>query len=410
MMLFVKKKYLEATHLAMHYFSAKTICPDAYLCHMIYFHIPFCKQACHYCDFHFSTSLGQKADILAALQKEVDQRHFYLLDRTVHSIYFGGGTPSILDASDIDRLIDKVAVHFDIASDVEITLEANPDDLNKQKVNSLRSTSINRFSIGIQSFYEEDLRWMNRAHNADEAESAIKRVQDAGFENITADLIYGYPLLTDDKWKLNIQRLLDHAIPHISSYAMTVEQKTALAHFIKQGKSKPMDESQSAEQMSMLIETLTRSGFDHYEISNFAKPGHYAKHNTNYWRGVHYLGIGPSAHSFNGTSRSWNVANNAKYIQHIVSGENNPEMEQLSLQDRVNEYVMTALRTMWGIDMQHVEQEFGRDVLAHIQDTVRPFISQQEVTQVDHRYLRLTNSGKLLADHIASELFLLDED
>lgn len=375
---------------------------------MIYFHIPFCKQACHYCDFHFSTSLGQKTAILEALHKEVDQRHAYLHDRTVRSIYFGGGTPSILDASDIDRLIDKVARHFEIASDVEITLEANPDDLHKQKVSMLRHTGINRFSIGIQSFFEEDLRWMNRAHNADEAESAIKRVQDAGFENITADLIYGYPLLSDEKWKANMQRLLDYDIPHISSYAMTVEHKTALAHFIKQGKAKPMDESQSAAQMSMLIETLTTNGFEHYEISNFAKPGHYAKHNTNYWRGIHYLGIGPSAHSFDGKSRSWNIANNAKYIQYIGRGENKMETELLSLEDRLNEYVMTSLRTMWGIDLPHVEQVFGSAACKHINDAAQRFIERHEMIAVDGQHLRLTTSGKLLADHIASELFLLD--
>ena len=266
---------------------------------MIYFHIPFCKQACHYCDFHFSTSLKYKEDMLAAMQQEIVKRAHYLEDKKVRSIYFGGGTPSILDAEDILQLIGTVEKHFEISSDAEITLEANPDDLTGDKVKALRNTPINRFSIGIQSFYEEDLRWMNRAHNAQEADSSIKRVQDAGFENITCDLIYGYPLLTDEKWKSNMQKLLDLDIPHISSYSMTVEKKTALAHFVKEGKTPAMSDAQSAEQMLMLIETLTSNGFEHYEISNFAKKGRYAKHNTNYWKGKHYLGIGPSAHSFN---------------------------------------------------------------------------------------------------------------
>lgn len=348
--------------------------------------------------------------MLNAMLVEVERRQSYLMDKKVASIYFGGGTPSILQASDIDRLIGKVAEHFEIAADVEITLEANPDDLDKTKVGELRGTPINRFSIGIQSFFEEDLRWMNRAHNANEAESAIKRVQDADFENITADLIYGYPLLSDQKWKSNMQRLLEFDVPHISSYAMTVEHRTALDHFIKQGKSAPMDESQSAAQMSMLIDTLTSSGFEHYEISNFAKPGHYAKHNTNYWRGVHYLGIGPSAHSFDGNSRSWNIANNAKYTAGISAGNETWETEQLSTEDRFNEYIMTSLRTMWGIDLVQVRQTFDPEIHSKLHEAASLFIERGDVKLHEERYLRLTPSGKLLADHIASELFLVDDE
>ncbi|WP_148908512.1 radical SAM family heme chaperone HemW [Sphingobacterium allocomposti] len=374
---------------------------------MIYFHIPFCKQACHYCDFHFSTSLKYKDDMIQALLSEMEQRQNELTDRTVESIYFGGGTPSVLDPDDIEQLIDKVGTYFDIRPHAEITLEANPDDLDKHKVQALRRTPVNRFSIGVQSFFEEDLRWMNRAHHASDAEAAIKRVQDAGFENITADLIYGYPLLTDAKWRDNIQRLLDFNIPHISSYAMTVEQRTALAHFVQQGKTPPMDEEQSASQMIQLIETLTAGGFEHYEISNFAKSGRYAKHNTNYWRGKHYLGIGPSAHSFDGVSRSWNIANNAQYIEGILSGSRKYETETLSFEDRVNEYIMTSLRTMWGIDLQKIEEQFGPEAVRHIRQNAEPFFAQQHVEAVEERYLRLTKTGKLLADHIASELFLL---
>lgn len=375
---------------------------------MIYFHIPFCKQACHYCDFHFSTSLKYKAEMLQAMQKELEIRAPYLEDKRIHSIYFGGGTPSLLEADEINRLIDQVGLYFEIAVDAEITLEANPDDLDRIKIQALRHTPINRFSIGIQSFYEEDLKWMNRAHNAAEAETSIMRVQDAGFENITCDLIYGYPLLTNEKWKSNMQRLIDFEIPHISSYAMTVESRTALDYFIKQGKTASLNEEQSAEQMLILIETLAHSGFEHYEISNFAKPGRYAKHNTNYWRGRHYLGIGPSAHSFNGASRTWNVANNAKYISGIQENSFHLETEDLSPEDLVNEYIMTSLRTMWGIDLDKVKTDFGADTRNYIEREVRQFVEKGEVDLTDH-VIRLTATGKLIADHIASALFLIDE-
>lgn len=376
---------------------------------MIYFHIPFCKQACHYCDFHFSTSLQYKADLLDAMHKEIEIRASYLEDKSIDSIYFGGGTPSILDTDEIARLIDSVSKHFDIKDTAEITLEANPDDINYEKLKQLRKTSVNRFSIGIQSFFEEDLRWMNRAHNAQEADSSIKSVQDAGFENITCDLIYGYPLLTDEKWKSNMQKLIDLQIPHISSYAMTVENRTALAHFIKEGKSKPMDESQSESQMIMLIDNLTSNGFEHYEISNFAKDKHYAKHNTNYWRGKHYLGIGPSAHSFNGQSRSWNIAHNAKYISAINNNEPYNDVEYLSTENRFNEYIMTSLRTMWGVDINYIESEFGYDYKKLIEKGSAVFIEKNNIQVVDHLYT-LTKSGKLLADFIASELFVIKED
>jgi len=343
------------------------------------------------------------------LYKEVELRADYLEDKNIQSIYFGGGTPSILEPEDIARLIDKVSKHFEIDSQVEITLEANPDDLNREKVAKLRQTEINRFSIGIQSFFEEDLRWMNRAHNQKEAESCIMRVQDAGFENITCDLIYGFPLLTDEKWKTNMQKLLDFQIPHISSYSMTVEKKTALDHMIKTGKAPAIDSDQAADQMLMLIDQLKTAGFEQYEISNFAKDGMYAKHNTNYWKGKHYLGIGPSAHSFNGTSRSWNIANNAKYIQDMAQDKLPLETEQLSLLDRINEYTMTSLRTMWGINLALVEDKFGAEVKKQLLINSEAFIYNKQLTQVDNR-LTLSDTGKLMADHIMSELFIIDEN
>ena len=374
---------------------------------MIYFHIPFCKQACHYCDFHFSTSIKYKNEMIEAMQTEIKNRANYLSENIVSSIYFGGGTPSILDAEDLLKLISTVEKYYQIADGAEITIEANPDDLTKEKVQALRGTPVNRFSIGIQSFFEEDLRWMNRAHNAQEGDSSIKRVQDAGFDNITCDLIYGYPLLTDQKWKSNIDKLISLDIPHISSYSMTVEGKTALAHFVKEGKTPAMSENQSASQMLMLIDHLTKNGYEHYEISNFAKNGNYAKHNTNYWMGKQYLGIGPSAHSFNGVSRAWNVANNAKYTAALHDGSAFQEIESLSLDDRFNEYVMTSIRTMWGLNLQKVEQEFGYDYKMHIIRESKKFLEEGNLEFFNDHQLRTTTTGKLLADHIASEMFIV---
>ncbi|MFZ4262433.1 radical SAM family heme chaperone HemW [Sphingobacterium sp. HJSM2_6] len=374
---------------------------------MIYFHIPFCKQACHYCDFHFSTSLKYKEEMLLAMKNELRIRSSYLEDKKVSSIYFGGGTPSILEADEISQLIDEVAKHFEIIGQAEITLEANPDDLHKSKVQALRITAINRFSIGIQSFFEEDLLWMNRAHHADEARSSIMRVQDAGFENITCDLIYGYPLLTDQKWKANLQQLIDFQVPHLSTYAMTVEKKTALDHLINKGKTPPLNEEQSAEQMLMLIDTLTAAGYDHYEISNFAKPGKYAQHNSNYWKGKHYLGIGPSAHSFNGNSRSWNIANNTLYTKALLNKELPQETEVLSKDDQYNEYVMTSLRTIWGIDQHYIIRTFGSDYNNELLKNIQPYLENGAVQIAKEQTITLTPKGKLIADQIASDLFCI---
>ncbi len=305
----------------------------------IYIHIPFCKKACHYCDFHFSTSPVYKDAMVQALKSEIIQKKEYTGTEQIGTIYFGGGTPSLLSADELKMLIGVITENYPVSSPAEITLEANPDDLNPQKVKELKQTMINRFSIGVQSFFEEDLKWMNRAHNASEAQSSIKRVQDAGFENITADLIYGYPLLSDEKWKFNIRELTGLQIPHISSYSMTVEPATALASFINKGKQKPMDEQQSAQQFEILMDELGEAGFEHYEISNFAKPGWHSRHNSNYWEGVSYIGIGPSAHSFNGDSRQWNIADNMKYIQGVQSGTAPSEVEHLTMENRLNEFV-----------------------------------------------------------------------
>nr|WP_294900523.1 radical SAM family heme chaperone HemW [uncultured Pedobacter sp.] len=375
----------------------------------IYIHIPFCKQACHYCDFHFSTSLKYKDEMLESIRKEIKLQKNYLENHQIETIYFGGGTPSLLTADEISGLIENIQANFEVINNPEITLEANPDDLGLAKLKDLRNTSVNRLSIGVQSFFDEDLKWMNRAHVAKEAESAIKRAQDFGLENITIDLIYGYPLLSDEKWKHNIQNAIDFDIPHISSYSMTVEPRTALANFINKGQQKTMDDAQSAKQFQYLMDKLTSNGFEHYEISNFAKPGDYSKHNTNYWRGVLYLGIGPSAHSFNGESRQWNVANNAKYLSALEKNEIPFEIETLTLENRYNEYLMTSLRTQWGVDLHKIEKEYGIEQKTNLMASADGYLNKNWL-QLTENKLVLTQTGKLYADLIASELFITENE
>lgn len=371
----------------------------------IYLHIPFCKQACHYCDFHFSTSLKYKDEMVKALRTELSLQKQYLSGQTIETIYFGGGTPSLLIGEEIESLIDHIADLYPVSSDAEITLEANPDDLDLQNIRKLRTSNVNRFSIGIQSFFQEDLRWMNRAHTATEAEGSVKRLQDAGFENITLDLIYGYPLLTAEKWKANIQTVKDLHVPHISAYSMTVETKTALASLIRKGLQKPMNESQSAEQFLLLLESLTEAGFEQYEISNFALNGMHSKHNSNYWKGISYVGIGPSAHSFNGKTRQWNIANNAKYMESIHKKVVPAEEEILTEVNRLNEYIMTSLRTMWGMDLNKIQQEFNSDYRKKIEETIEEFINKEHINEQEG-IVTLTTEGKLFADKIASDLFV----
>lgn len=374
----------------------------------IYLHIPFCKKACFYCDFHFSTSVKYRQEVIQAMHSELELQKGHLAGAPIETIYFGGGTPSILSSSEIQKFIDHISALHWVSASAEITLEANPDDLDEQQVRALRQTSINRFSIGVQSFYEEDLRWMNRAHTASEADGAVKRVQDAGFENITLDLIYGYPLLSDQKWASNIAKVIELGVPHLSAYAMTVEHRTALAHFIKKGKQPDMDDHQSSSQFLALIAALTETGFDHYEISNFAKPGFYSRHNTSYWKGVSYLGIGPSAHSFNGTERRWNIANNARYMESLSKGLIAAERETLTRKDRVNEYIMTSLRTMWGMDLLKIEKEFGHHYRLQVEHQLEEFAKKGWLDIADN-IVTLSLQGKLFADHIAASLFTEEE-
>ncbi|HEY5326954.1 MAG TPA: radical SAM family heme chaperone HemW, partial [Mucilaginibacter sp.] len=341
--------------------------------------------------------------LLQALIKEIGLQKNYLDGETVETIYFGGGTPSLLSADEINLLIGTIARLHSLPANAEITLEANPDDLSKEKLHTLRKTDINRLSIGVQSFFDDDLAWMNRVHRGNEAESSVKRAQDTGFENITADLIYGYPLLNDYKWKYNLDKVFEMGIPHISSYSMTVEPKTALASFIKKKKQAAMDDQQSAVQFVSLMAAMQQQRFEHYEISNFCKPGHYSRHNSNYWKGVKYLGIGPSAHSYNGGSRQWNIANNAKYMQALEGGKIPAETEMLTKTDRLNEYIMTSLRTIWGLDLNKLNS-----ISAASSDQLlieaRPYFDNQWIEQKDG-IIYLTQTGKLYADNIASGLF-----
>jgi oxygen-independent coproporphyrinogen-3 oxidase len=376
----------------------------------IYLHIPFCKQACTYCNFHFSTSLKLKEQVLAAVMRELEIRRDYLAGQPVETIYFGGGTPSLLSADEINRITDHIYRLYTVRELKEFTLEANPDDLSKAYISSLRDTQIDRFSIGVQSFRDEDLAYMHRAHNAQEADYAIKAAQDAGFTNLTIDLIYGTPGLTDGAWKANLEKTASLGVQHFSSYALTVEEGTALQHAIARKKTAPVEPEQAAAQFEILMHEAQTMGFDHYEISNFALPGHYAVHNTNYWMGVHYLGIGPSAHSFNGSSRSWNVANNALYSTNILQhNQLVAEEEILTREQQVNEYIMTSLRTMWGTDLALVQQRFGSDYRQLLEKNSMVFQQKGQMERKDDK-LVLTPTGKLFADGIAGDLFIFTED
>jgi len=346
--------------------------------------------------------------MVAAICTEIKLKKDRITEQ-IGSIYFGGGTPSVLTAAALQQIFDTLVECFSIAADAEITIETNPDDLDSRKISELRQLPFNRFSIGIQSFFEEDLRWMNRAHNANEAESCIKRSQDAGFENLSIDLIYGYPLLTDEKWLSNIEKTIELQTPHVSAYSLTVEAKTALANAINKGKQVGISDEQSAAQFIILTEKLGKAGFEHYEISNYSLPGRYAVHNTNYWRGISYLGIGPSAHGFDGYNRYINIANNTKYLGLLGDKQLAETVEELNKLDRFNEYIMTSLRTMWGIQLDKINTDFGQGYGNLTLKQAKPFIANGKLSLNDN-VIKLTNEGKLFADGIAAELFAEDEN
>lgn len=341
-----------------------------------------------------------------AICKEIALRQNYLQDKNLQSIYFGGGTPSLLNQKQLLQIFETIEKYFITQANAEITLEANPDDLSEEKLTELKRTPINRLSIGVQSFFDNDLKWMNRAHNANEAENATAMAKQKGFENITIDLIYGTPGLSNENWLQNIQKALDLGVNHISSYALTVEPKTALATMIEKGKLADTNEEKAAEQFDILVNTLTANGFIHYEISNFAKPDFFAKHNSNYWKGKHYLGIGPSAHSFNTISRSWNVANNQKYLNALAINELEITDEILTVNNQINEYIMTGLRTIWGCDLNFIALQFGETEKQRLIKESAKFIDQ-DLLVINNNILLTTTKGKFLADGIAADLFLV---
>ncbi|MEI3799784.1 MULTISPECIES: radical SAM family heme chaperone HemW [unclassified Chitinophaga] len=372
----------------------------------IYLHIPFCKQACYYCNFHFSTSLLQQEAMVNSIVQEIALQKDYLAQEPVHTIYFGGGTPSLLKEQELTALLSHLRATFAVAADAEITLEANPDDLTAEKLVQLKAAGINRLSIGVQSFHEEDLTWMNRAHNSRQALDCIKQAQDLGFQNITIDLIYGGPTLTNEGWEQNVKQAIALGVPHLSCYALTVEPGTALDHFIKKKKMAATDPDKAAQHFEMLMEWLGAAGYEHYEISNFALPGWHSRHNSSYWQGKPYLGLGPSAHSFNGTSRQWNIANNAQYIKSIAAGTVPFEIESLTTAMQFNEYIMTSLRTSAGCNLEWVAEKFGTDHTIHLLAHSEPYIKMGRIERVGEA-LRLTKAGRLFADGIAGELFIL---
>ncbi|MBL4716394.1 MAG: radical SAM family heme chaperone HemW [Bacteroidia bacterium] len=373
----------------------------------IYIHIPFCKQACNYCNFHFSTSPKLKDDFLVALNKEIELRKAYLGQEKVNTIYFGGGTPSVLSANEISSIIYQVSKFYEIDKEAEITLEANPDDLSMDYLNGLSQTPINRLSIGVQSFHDKDLQFMNRVHSSKEAVSCIENAKKAGFDNINMDLIYGVQTLTDDCWKKNLEKFSELDVPHLSAYSLTVEPKTQLSHDIKKGLVKAVDDERPARHFEILMNTLEDLGFIHYEISNFCKEGFISQHNSNYWKQKKYLGLGPSAHSYNGESRQWNIANNAKYVSTFLSETRScePEHETLTTEQKYNEYILTSLRTIWGIDTEKLQQEFGEEKFNNFIAGSHQYLDKNYLVEERGVY-KLTRQGKLFADSITADLFI----
>jgi len=377
----------------------------------LYLHIPFCKQACHYCDFHFSTSMALKSRLVDALVQELALRHAYLgPNPIIHTVYFGGGTPSLLTAPELDTLLAAVHRHFRVAPDAEITLEANPDDLTPAKVRELAASPVNRLSIGLQSFHEPHLRLMNRAHSAEESGAAVRRAQDAGFENISIDLIYGVPAPDHGIWEQDMARAFALEVPHMSCYALTIEPDTVFGRQLKKGKFLAPPDEFVARQFELLLLEMSRHGYEQYEISNFCRPGRESRHNAAYWRGVPYLGLGPSAHSFNGHSRQYTVANNPQYVAAVLDENRVPAtVEELSPRDQANEYLMTSLRTAQGCNLRRLRDELGLNLLQER----AAYLAQLQATGLarldEGQVLRLTDAGKLLADHITLELFQGEE-
>lgn len=372
----------------------------------IYIHVPFCKQKCNYCNFHFSTKQDNVEELVSGMIIELDQRKSYLKTKKIDSIYFGGGTPSIIDVKHIINIIEKIYSLFDVKKTAEITMEFNPDDIKKEKLNKLRQAGINRLSIGIQSFNNEDLIFMNRSHNAKEAISSIKLAKECGFNNMSIDLIYGVQNQTDKTWKKNLNQMFELEIDHFSAYALTVEPDTKLNYLIKKKRVQPTSELKAENHFKILQEESLKMGYEQYEISNFCRKNKFAQHNTSYWKDKAYLGIGPSAHSYNGESRRWNISNNLKYITLINNSEKYFDEEKLSPTQKYNEYTLTSLRTIWGVSLDYLENNFDQHIVSHFKKNARKWIDNKNII-LEKNKVRLTNKGMLFADAISSDLFII---
>jgi oxygen-independent coproporphyrinogen III oxidase len=369
----------------------------------LYIHIPFCKQACHYCDFHFSTNQANRSQLCEAIIKELTMQVSYLGGEQLETIYFGGGTPSLLLQGEIENILSAILSNYSVTENIEVTLEANPDDLTKEKLLTLKDTGINRLSIGIQSFDDEVLKFFNRAHTAKESMDCIAHAREVGFANISLDLIYAVPGQSLSTWGKNIECALAFRPEHISAYSLTIEEKTAFGKWQQQGKLKAIDENKSALDFELLMDVLSANGYEHYEISNFCRPNFYSKHNSSYWKQKKYLGVGPSAHSYDGESRQFNISNNSLYLKSLQEGQLSFERELLSRENKINEYIFTTLRTQWGCDLSYLQGDFGYSL-----DSTPAFklLVDQQLLTVNGSIANLTRKGKLLADHISSELFV----
>jgi oxygen-independent coproporphyrinogen III oxidase len=371
----------------------------------IYIHIPFCKQACYYCDFHFSTNQKSRAEVVNSIIKEIALQKDYLQQEPVNTIYFGGGTPSLLSSEELNALFESIRTHHAIAANAEITLEANPDDLSKEKLRELHSQGINRLSIGIQSFDDTILKFFHRTHNAKEAIQSVENAREAGFNNLSLDLIYAVPGQEHTQWKHNIQEALQLNPEHLSCYTLTIEDKTTFGKWSKTGKFNQVNEETAAQEFETLMHQLEIAGYEHYEISNFCKPGFHSRHNSNYWKQEKYLGLGPSAHSFNKESRQFNINNNTAYVKALEQNKLAFEKEQLSTKDKINEYILTSLRTIWGSNLRYLTDNHNYDLIA-AQSAYLENIQKQGLIDISTTLLKLTRKGKLVADQIASDLFI----
>ncbi len=374
----------------------------------IYIHIPFCKQACNYCNFHFSTSLQLKDELIAAMIKEIhlvtEKANHSSEKELCETIYFGGGTPSLLSIKELNNILASLFSKFEIAKDAEITLEANPDDITAEKLQLWKKAGINRLSVGVQSFLDQELVWMNRAHSSADSLRCIDEIKNAGFSDYSIDLIYGSPLLNNQDWLNTIDTVINKNIPHISCYALTVEPKTALHKMIAQNKKESVDAEKQAEQFVLLMNQMEQAGYEHYEISNFSKPGRRSKHNSSYWQGKKYYGFGPAAHSYDGIKRKWNVSNNALYIQSLKKNSIPSEEETLTSTQSINEYIMTSLRTLEGLDLEKINSLFGTNHVNQLLNASKIYIQSEKIIQQNNRLI-LTKQGKLFADGIAADLF-----